>query len=38
MRGDLHAHTQESDGKDTLEAMVEAARGRGLRYLAITDH
>ena len=38
VRGDLHAHTQESDGKDTLEAMVEAARGRGLRYLAITDH
>jgi DNA polymerase (family 10) len=26
LRGDLHAHTQESDGKDTLEAMVEAAR------------
>jgi DNA polymerase (family 10) len=38
VQGDLHAHTQESDGKDTLEAMVEAARGRGLRYLAITDH
>jgi DNA polymerase (family X) len=38
VRGDLHAHTQESDGKDTLEAMVDAARGRGLRYLAITDH
>jgi DNA polymerase (family 10) len=38
VQGDLHAHTQESDGKDTLEAMVEAARQRGLRYLAITDH
>jgi DNA polymerase (family 10) len=38
VQGDLHAHTQESDGKDTLEAMVEAARKRGLRYLAITDH
>ena len=38
VRGDLHAHTQESDGRDTLEAMVEAARRRGLRYLAITDH
>jgi len=38
VQGDLHAHTQESDGKDTLEAMVESARGRGLRYLAITDH
>jgi DNA polymerase (family 10) len=38
VRGDLHAHTQESDGRDTLEAMVQAARSRGLRYLAITDH
>jgi DNA polymerase (family 10) len=38
IRGDLHAHTQESDGRETLEAMVEAARRRGLRYLAITDH
>ena len=38
VRGDLHAHTQESDGRDTLEAMVEAARRRVLRYLAITDH
>ncbi|HEY2944126.1 MAG TPA: DNA polymerase/3'-5' exonuclease PolX [Vicinamibacteria bacterium] len=38
VRGDLHVHTQESDGKDTLEAMVVAARRRGLRYLAITDH
>jgi DNA polymerase (family X) len=38
VRGDLHAHTQESDGRDTLEAMVESARRRGLRYLAITDH
>ena len=38
VRGDLHAHTQESDGRDTLEAMVQAARRRGLRYLAITDH
>jgi DNA polymerase (family 10) len=38
LRGDLHAHTKESDGHDTLEAMAEAARGRGLHYLAITDH
>ena len=38
VQGDLHAHTQESDGRDTLESMVESARGRGLRYLAITDH
>jgi DNA polymerase (family 10) len=38
LRGDLHSHTKESDGYDTLEAMAEAARARGLRYLAITEH
>jgi DNA polymerase (family 10) len=38
VRGDLHTHTEESDGRDTLEAMVEAARSRGLRYLAVTEH
>lgn len=38
LRGDLHAHTSESDGHDGLEAMVAAARERGLRYLAITEH
>jgi DNA polymerase (family 10) len=38
IRGDLHCHTTLSDGKDTLEEMVEAARRRGYSYLAITDH
>ena len=38
MRGDLHCHTTLCDGRQTLEQMVEAARGRGLEYLAITDH
>jgi DNA polymerase (family 10) len=38
LRGDLHAHTKESDGHDTLEAMVGAARAHGLSYLAITEH
>jgi DNA polymerase (family X) len=38
VQGDLHCHTIESDGRDTLEAMVEAARGRGLKYLAVTEH
>jgi DNA polymerase (family 10) len=38
IRGDLHAHTDWSDGKATLEAMVEAARARGYGYLNITDH
>jgi DNA polymerase (family 10) len=38
VRGNLHGHTDWSDGKDTLKAMVEAARERGHDYIAITDH
>jgi DNA polymerase (family X) len=38
LRGDLHMHTTETDGGATLEEMVEAARKRGLAYIAITDH
>jgi DNA polymerase (family 10) len=38
MRGDLHMHTTESDGRASFEEMVEAARERGLEYVAITDH
>ncbi|OGP72713.1 MAG: DNA polymerase III [Deltaproteobacteria bacterium RBG_16_49_23] len=38
IRGDLHAHTKETDGRHTLEQMVEAARNRGYQYVAITDH
>jgi DNA polymerase (family 10) len=38
LRGDLHSHTTESDGRDSLEDMVSAARKRGLRYLAVTEH
>lgn len=38
IRGDLHAHTRASDGHDGLEAMAEAAAGRGHDYIAITDH
>src|SRR3954447_16165246 len=38
VRGDLHCHTTLSDGRQTLEQMVSAAQGRGLEYLAITDH
>jgi DNA polymerase (family 10) len=38
IRGDLHCHTNETDGKDTLQAMVQAARDRGYEYVAITDH
>ncbi|HWB13834.1 MAG TPA: DNA polymerase/3'-5' exonuclease PolX [Pirellulales bacterium] len=36
--GDLHMHTDATDGKATLEEMVEAAEERGLKYIAITDH
>jgi DNA polymerase (family 10) len=38
MRGDLHMHTIESDGRATLEEMAEAARALGYEYIAITDH
>jgi DNA polymerase (family 10) len=38
MRGDLHMHTRESDGRATLEEMAETARGHGYSYIAITDH
>jgi DNA polymerase (family 10) len=38
LRGDLHMHTTETDGKDTLQAMVDAAADAGLEYIAITDH
>jgi len=38
IRGDLHSHTRETDGNDTLEAMAEAAQTLGYEYLAITDH
>ena len=38
LRGDLHCHTVLSDGKQDVEAMVEAARAKGYEYLAITDH
>ena len=38
IKGDLHAHTDWSDGRDPMEAMVQEARARGLEYIAITDH
>lgn len=38
IRGDLHMHTNASDGKASLAEMIEAARERGLQYIAITDH
>lgn len=38
IRGDLHMHSTWTDGIGTMEAMAEAARSRGLQYIAITDH
>jgi DNA polymerase (family X) len=38
IRGDLHVHTQWSDGKATVLEMASAARNRGYEYLAICDH
>lgn len=38
IRGDLHAHTSLTDGRNTLEEMVEAARSRRYEYLAVTNH
>jgi DNA polymerase (family X) len=35
---DVHMHTVETDGKCTIEEMVLAARDRGYKYMAITDH
>lgn len=38
IRGDLHMHTQWSDGKDTAEVMARAAASRGYEYCCVTDH
>lgn len=38
LRGDMHMHTNATDGQDSIEEMVLGARGRGLNYIAITDH
>ena len=36
--GDLHMHTTATDGKNSIEEMANAARQRGLEFIAITDH
>jgi DNA polymerase (family 10) len=38
IKGDLHMHTTETDGRATLEEMAAAAREAGYEYIAITDH
>jgi DNA polymerase (family 10) len=38
LQGDVHMHTVETDGKNTIEEMAEAAKARDYKYMAITDH
>ncbi len=38
IRGDLHTHTDWSDGRDSMEEMLAEAVSRGMEYIAITDH
>lgn len=38
MQGDLHMHTTATDGTASIREMAEAAKARGLKYIAITDH
>jgi DNA polymerase (family 10) len=38
LRADLHMHTTRSDGRDTIDAMIEAVKARGYAYMAITEH
>ena len=38
LQGDVHMHTIETDGRNTIEEMAEAAKARGYQYMAITDH
>jgi DNA polymerase (family 10) len=38
LQGDVHMHTVETDGRNTIEEMAEAGRAHGYSYIAITDH
>jgi len=38
IRGDLHSHTEATDGHHSLEEMAEAAKEKGYEYLAVTEH
>jgi DNA polymerase (family 10) len=38
LQGDVHMHTVETDGRNTIAEMAEAAQARGYKYMAITDH
>ena len=38
LKGDLHLHSEWSDGRDPIERMIEAAVEQGYQYMALTDH
>jgi DNA polymerase (family X) len=38
IKGDLHMHTEWSDGRNSLEEMVLAAKNKGYQYIAVTEH
>ena len=38
LQGDVHMHTVETDGRNSIEEMAEATRDHGYKYMAITDH
>ena len=38
LQGDVHMHTVETDGRNTIEEMAKAAKEYGYKYIAITDH
>jgi DNA polymerase (family 10) len=38
IRGDVHMHTEATDGRNTIREMAEAAIAKGYEYIAITDH
>jgi DNA polymerase (family 10) len=38
IRGDLHSHTDQSDGKNTIEEMLDVAQARGYEYYCVSDH
>lgn len=38
IKGDLHVHTNWSDGSESIETMAKAAKGLGYKYMAVTDH
>jgi DNA polymerase (family 10) len=38
LQGDVHMHTVETDGRNTIEEMAEAGKERAYKYMAITDH